>query len=826
MNDELPFDQSTLSAEDLATLRAFDAIEGWETAPSDPTTPSSVRESSASYPESDDTLPIFFEEVEEDISSMLEALQKIEQEGSPQPSHFAALRRLGHKMRGTAGAMGYLNMSEIASSVEVIAEQVTYHMLQPATGSKAIFSAVNVLESCLYRLAQDGQEQADAMADLRSFYTQLSIDLDQPIHEALSPPVHLQSSVQSKTEASDQALLPASDQILSTPPLSIQLPVELPTPYTSTHSQVPSEPSSRPTAAHADMHQFDTLICHSEKLLAQHAAIEHAHQQVEMAFQGLQAAQDRFQHAETLFSISLTQNYSSHLPKDFTSSSLITRIFDTAPSRDLAHSRQSKGGGTHTQSTRPPRSSTWDELDIERYTEQDMLLLSLREATANVDICSTHLKHAYHALQKLQQEYMMQVTSVRNDVLLMRMAPFSTTVAQVREVVINSTLAKEHQVDFEVTGDEVEVDRELLASLTPLLVNMLQASIDNATPAPATKQPSSSPQSDHIWLHARALNNEIALEVGFSMPVNGGTLQTLRKQLRRLYGSVSPARNAAGGISFFLRFPRFPGLLRCLVVRVADQKLLIPLSHVHHVGYIGQAMDNSFYSLSSLLNLPASSTPSLSQATMQQVVFLHIPGAYTQREPVEVMVDEIIDETELIVRPLASHLERSGITGSAIDGQGDVLLLLDVAELLYTKQTGESFQQRTLTQPAKILVAEDSTTVRNSLIQTLSRTPYQVTEARDGLEALEALKSGIDTPDILLLDIEMPFLTGYDLLDILRRDLRFSNMKVIMLTSRTSERHQQHAIELGAHAYLTKPSSPEELLNTIQRLLFSERPTS
>jgi chemosensory pili system protein ChpA (sensor histidine kinase/response regulator) len=69
----------------------------------------------------------------------------------------------------------------------------------------------------------------------------------------------------------------------------------------------------------------------------------------------------------------------------------------------------------------------------------------------------------------------------------------------------------------------------------------------------------------------------------------------------------------------------------------------------------------------------------------------------------------------------------------------------------------------------------------------------------------------------------MPFLTGYDLLDILCQDVRFSTMRFIMLTSRTSGRHEQHATKLGAHAYLTKPSPPEELLNTIQRLLPSER---
>lgn len=813
MNDELPFDESTLSADDLAALHAFDAIESWETSAST----SSVRESDTPYTESDDMLSIFLEEMEEDISSMVEALQKGEQENQTRPSHFAALRRLGHKMRGTAGAMGYLNMSEVASSIEIVAEQVIHSMLQPAIGSKAISSAIDVLESCLYRLVQDGQEPVDTMilADLQSFYTQLSIDLDQPIREDLAPPSPpsppVQLSAQLKTEASDQ-LLPVL-------PSLVQLPAELSAPYTPAQPQVLRESSSRPTTTHASSsHPLDTLICHSEKLLAQHFAIEYAYTQVETAFQELQAAQNRFQHAETLFSMSLTQEGSSHLPEDFTSSSLITRIFDTAPARDIARSRQSIMGSMSTQDALQQPSSRWDELDIERYTEKDMLLHSLREATTNVDICSTRLKHAHQTLQGLQQDYMMYATSVRNNALLMRLVPLNTIVPQMREVVMTSVLAKEQRVDFEVAGDEVEVDQELLSSLAPLLMNMLQTSIDTITPAP--KQSSSSPQSDHIWLHAHRATNEIVLEVGFSMPVGGGTLSTLHEQLRLLHGSLSLTRNTMGGISFFLRFPRIRNLLRCLLVRVADQRLLIPLSHVQRVGYTKSVEDDSFYSLDSLLNLPTPLMPSLSRATIQQVVFLQIPGVYTQREPLKVLVDGIIDETELIVKPLASHLKRSGITGSTIDGQGNVLLLLDIAELVndYTKKTVEEAPQRTMTRPAKILVAEDSTSFRNSIIQILRRTPYQVSEARDGLEALELLKA--DTPDILLLDIEMPYLTGYDLLDVLRRDSWLSTIKVIMLTSRASEKHEQYATKLGAHDYLTKPSPPEELLATIQRLLY------
>jgi hypothetical protein len=184
------------------------------------------------------------------------------------------------------------------------------------------------------------------------------------------------------------------------------------------------------------------LIFHSEQLLAQHVAIEHAYKQVEIAFHDLQAAQDRFRRAETLFSISLMQERSSRLPENFTSSSLITRIFDTASSRHLARSRGGWEGDSHTQSVGQQRFSLWDELDIERYTERDMLLHSLREAMAHVDICSTRLKHAHQALQRLQQDSMQHIAAVREDTLLVRLTPLSTIVPHLREMVMTGAADK------------------------------------------------------------------------------------------------------------------------------------------------------------------------------------------------------------------------------------------------------------------------------------------------------------------------------------------------------------------------------------------------
>ncbi|HET8843827.1 MAG TPA: response regulator, partial [Ktedonobacteraceae bacterium] len=117
-----------------------------------------------------------------------------------------------------------------------------------------------------------------------------------------------------------------------------------------------------------------------------------------------------------------------------------------------------------------------------------------------------------------------------------------------------------------------------------------------------------------------------------------------------------------------------------------------------------------------------------------------------------------------------------------------------------------------------VLVADDSVYMRQSLRQTFEHAGYQVIEARDGIEALDHLTSD-HTPDVMMLDIEMPNLNGYDLLNILHSQVGLSDCKIILLTSRASEKHRQRAMELGAYAFLSKPCPQEVLLDTVQKAL-------
>jgi chemosensory pili system protein ChpA (sensor histidine kinase/response regulator) len=342
-------------------------------------------------------------------------------------------------------------------------------------------------------------------------------------------------------------------------------------------------------------------------------------------------------------------------------------------------------------------------------------------------------------------------------------------------------------------------------------------------------QPAEQAEQDEparLWLHVRAGGNEVTIEVGFSMAVGGSGLDEVQEAIRRLNGSISARRNTLGGISFYLRLPRSQGSIHGLLVRVGSHRVVVPFSHIQRINdgkespLQGREIDSNPAelpsNLNSLLGFPSAPT----STTIRPVLILQ-PGLASQA----VQVDEVLGDVKLVVKPLAPHLRRRGITGAAIDGMGNVLLMVDLPELLRRQgkwqapaEATERDEKHSPGQTQKsILIADDSVYMRQSVLQTLSSAGYRVATARDGREAFELLSA--NPPHVLLLDLEMPILNGYDLLNIIRVHAELAQVKIVMLTSRSSEKHQERARELGAHAYLTKPCPQETLLEMISSLL-------
>jgi CheY-like chemotaxis protein len=305
-----------------------------------------------------------------------------------------------------------------------------------------------------------------------------------------------------------------------------------------------------------------------------------------------------------------------------------------------------------------------------------------------------------------------------------------------------------------------------------------------------------------------------------------------------------------------LRQPRSQGVVRALFLRVGSYTMAVPLSQVQRASPLSQSQAfphegeaAEIYTLSLLLGLrpqpqgiePLSPTFAAASNPKSPVYLLlsqdkqgKLRGQDQQKLQI-VEIDEILGDAEMIVRPLAAHLRRPGIAGSAIDGVGNVLLVLDLPELIENhqrhhyslKDSSPRFKEATLryagyagSDKQSILIADDSLYIRQSLRQTLLRSGYRVLEARDGVEAMDMLLR--QRPAVLILDLEMPNLNGYEVLNLIRREPALASLQIIMMTARSSEKHYQRAGELGAHAYLTKPSAPEILLETVEDLLAGE----
>jgi chemosensory pili system protein ChpA (sensor histidine kinase/response regulator) len=187
-------------------------------------------------------------------------------------------------------------------------------------------------------------------------------------------------------------------------------------------------------------------------------------------------------------------------------------------------------------------------------------------------------------------------------------------------------------------------------------------------------------------------------------------------------------------------------------------------------------------------------------------------------------VDELAGNQEIVIKNIGEQVARvTGITGAAVLASGEAVLILNPVLLAQGRGAGRSapgWSQplAAVTAPMRpvVMVVDDSITVRKITGKLLARAGYEAVEARDGVEALERLAEL--KPDVVLSDIEMPRMDGFELIRQLRGDSRWRQIPVIVISSRTADKHRNLALELGADVFLGKPYQDEQLLAHIARL--------
>jgi chemosensory pili system protein ChpA (sensor histidine kinase/response regulator) len=736
-------------------------------------------------------LLLFIAEVEEDIATMRRALYQLEQDEHINHSGFVVLQRLGHKIRGTAGAVEFHLVASIAHIIELTVEQATQGLIFPTIGVDLARRAVAALEETLESIVTHGKETEIPLRRLEEEYKQSGID---PYQD--TPPVKDRNGAGShgiNTKFDDDTLPDLVAFRHATPP-SVAIP----------------------SGMSVNKQRFESLLNHAERLAEMHNPLERAQEQVSIALQELQAAQNRLQKLEPFLASLLAHARPMLYMNEVSTSSLIARILNDGTQRnELSPTRHAR---SRSRPVRTGGTTTWDDLDMERFAEKDLLVRSMSEAIADVTIASTHVRQAFAHLHKTWQEFSTQAVKVREGTLHLRLAPLNTLLPRLRQAISTIPGLQGQHVELKITGEYTEVDESYLISLADVLHHFLQTCTANAMPGERLTGRTNEPR---IWLHIQGTINEITIEVGFAMPIQGGALDALRDDIQHMQGAITLERNKNGGVSFYLRIPHARSISRYLLLRVANEQFIVPFTQVWRISEVERERIDILYQIHDLLSCPLKNT---SPARVRPVLLL--PQNSSHRI-IGIEVDEIIDEADLIVKPLSATLQRPGITGAAIDGSGHVLLQIDIPELIsqYLSMRPD-MRERMRRSPTysvpypvqpKILIADDSVYLRHSLSQILQHANYTVVEARDGMEALEQLFQ--QSPDILLLDVEMPNLNGYDLLRVMVMHPELANVKVIMLSTRSSQKHIQRALELGARAYLTKPYSQDTLLAKIEEVL-------
>jgi chemosensory pili system protein ChpA (sensor histidine kinase/response regulator) len=191
-----------------------------------------------------------------------------------------------------------------------------------------------------------------------------------------------------------------------------------------------------------------------------------------------------------------------------------------------------------------------------------------------------------------------------------------------------------------------------------------------------------------------------------------------------------------------------------------------------------------------------------------------------------VTIDQVIGNREIVVKPVGPQVASvPGIFGATIMGDGGVVVILDVAPLVRRQATlPHDVAPAPVVEARKVplvMVVDDSVTMRKVTGRVLERNNFEVGTAKDGIDALERMADRV--PDLMLLDIEMPRMDGYELATQMKADPRLRDVPIIMITSRTGEKHRQRAFEIGVQRYLGKPYQEHELLRNVFELLEQEQ---
>lgn len=519
----------------------------------------------------------------------------------------------------------------------------------------------------------------------------------------------------------------------------------------------------------------------------------------------------------------------------------------------------------------------FDPLELDRFTQMQQLSRSLLESVSDIASIQNLLQSLVRESEILLVQQARANTDLQESLLRTRMVQFSVVLPRLRRILRQTGEELGKSVELHVFGAENEIDRTMLDRMVPGLEHMLRNAVDHGIERREERLAANKPEVGAITMRLAREGTDVVIEVsddgcgidlagvraraiergllrehaeitdaelmqfilapGFStarevtqISGRGMGMDVVSSDTKQLGGTLSISSSKGKGAHFSMRLPFTLSVSHALMIQVGDEVYAISLASVERILRISHEEleqvyaseqhtyrvaeeDCQFLHLGSMLNASHSQLPG--PGKMAAALLVRSGG-----QRIVIHVDGLIGSREIVVKSVGVQISTvKGITGATIMGDGRVVLMLDIGIMLRsaTSVIAEEASKEIGREGITVMVVDDSITVRKVTARLLERHNMKVLAAKDGVDAITLLQQHL--PDVMLLDIEMPRMDGYELAAHMRSDERLRDIPIMMITSRTGGKHRDRAFALGVSRYLGKPFQEIDLLDNIHALL-------
>jgi chemosensory pili system protein ChpA (sensor histidine kinase/response regulator) len=533
------------------------------------------------------------------------------------------------------------------------------------------------------------------------------------------------------------------------------------------------------------------------------------------------------------------------------------------------------------QSASTQGTSEFDPLELDRFSNMQQLSRALSETVSDLVNLHDMLDDSVRQAESLLTQQSRVSSELQEGLMQTRMTPFGSAAPRLRRVVraAATETGKKARLQLRMAGSSDQLDRNVLERITAPLEHMLRNAVAHGIEDPKVRRKLKKPEEGSITVTVQAEATEFVIRVqddgsginldavrkraiergmikadervdphrlvqfiresGFStaqtvtgLAGRGVGMDVVNSEIKQIGGSMEIDTEAGKGTRFTIRIPFSLAVMQAIGVTVGDRPFQIPLNSVAGV----TRMSPSEYGALVKSEAPSCHFAGEDYPLLELEPLLDAPTLPLDNDNVSLLlirtgdykaafrVSALQGHQEVVIKPVGPQISSiPGILGGTIAADGQVMIILDMGPLIRRglerpiQPPEPAPAPREESRKPVVMVVDDSITMRKVTSRVLENHSLEVMTAQDGLDAVEKLHERV--PDLMLLDIEMPRMDGYELLEHVRADARLRHVPVVMITSRAGQKHRKKAKAAGANAYLTKPYQEPELVEQVSEML-------